>query len=691
MILGGALALAVVSALAWLFLILFRGSFWKADQRLEDVSREREHWPAVVAVIPARDEEGSIGRTVSSLLRQDYPGSFHVIVVDDNSSDGTAAEARHAAEASPERADCLTVLDGVPLSPGWTGKLWAVHQGVRHAEHADPSAAYVLLTDADIEHGPQSLRRLVDHAERGGYDLVSLMVLLQCRSFWERWLIPAFVFFFQKLYPFSWVNDPKRATAAAAGGCMLVRRAALDRIGGIQAIGDRLIDDCALAAAIKKGGRIWLGLTKDTISLRRYDSLSDIWGMVARSAFEQLKHSAVLLLMTVIAMAVIYLMPPLAVIAGIGAADPVLTAVGLAAYAGMAAAYRPTLRLYGMNWGWAAGLPGAGLLYVLMTLDSARRHWRGKGGAWKGRYHGSGLEAVALSGEAMGFMTTATLSPDVAEAHAHVEAIVKQSKTSFFWAMRRLGEDKRRAMYAVYAFCRDVDDIADDPGLQSNKIVQLDAWREEIERLYAGAPLRFIGQALLAPLHRYGLRKKDFMALIDGMEMDAHDKVRIPDKATLELYCDRVACAVGRLSNRIFGIDEDTGDRVAYALGQALQLTNILRDVYEDAQRNRLYLPESLLHDYRVDVPNDARMLLSHPLLPTVCRVLAQDAARRFGEAEKILATCDRAQMRPAIMMMESYRRIFRKLQNAGWQRLDSPVSLSKAEKLWVLLRHGIL
>ncbi|MEQ8194244.1 MAG: squalene/phytoene synthase family protein, partial [Rhodospirillales bacterium] len=214
---------------------------------------------------------------------------------------------------------------------------------------------------------------------------------------------------------------------------------------------------------------------------------------------------------------------------------------------------------------------------------------------------------------------------------------------------------------------------------------------KEIGRLYADTPSRAISRALSGPMKQYGLRRRDFDALIDGMEMDAHDSVRIPDMATLELYCDRVACAVGRLSNRIFGIDEETGDEVAFALGQALQLTNILRDVHEDAQRNRLYLPENLLRDHGIDVPSDARMVLSHPALPSVCRSVARDAERRFEEAENTLASCDPVQMRPAIMMMEAYRRIFRKLQDVGWRRFDPPVSLSKAEKLWVVFRYGIL
>jgi hopene-associated glycosyltransferase HpnB len=360
---------AALSLIVWLALLFFRGGFWRADQRLDTDMPEPDAWPAVVAVIPARNEAATIGRTVASLLGQDYPGAFSVIVVDDNSDDGTAA----AAGVS----DRLSVVSGKPLPAGWTGKLWAVHQGLDHVT----DAAFVLLTDADIEHSPHSLRRLVAKAEEGGLDLVSLMVLLRCQRAWERLLIPAFVFFFQKLFPFSRVNDPTRPEAAAAGGCMLVRRAAFERAGGVEAIRDRLIDDCALAAAIKPGGPIWLGLTGDVHSLRSYERLGEIWTMVARTAYEQLRRSPLALIGTVMGMAIIYLVPPLAVASGEGIA----AACGLAAWLLMIAAYRPTLRLYGLPAWYGLMLPVAALLYTLMTVDSARRHRRGRGGAWKGR------------------------------------------------------------------------------------------------------------------------------------------------------------------------------------------------------------------------------------------------------------------------------------------------------------------
>ncbi|MEO5338269.1 MAG: glycosyltransferase [Magnetospirillum sp. WYHS-4] len=364
------MSVAVLAVLlAWVGLLLFRGGFWKADQRLNGAP-DREHWPDVVAVIPARDEAPTIGATVASLLGQDYPGRLHVVVIDDNSTDGTAAAAGIS--------DRLTTIAGQPLPAGWTGKLWAVHQGIMEAVRQMPDARYLLLTDADILHEPGNLRRLVDKAEWDSLDLVSLMVHLRCESFWERLLIPAFVFFFQKLYPFPWVNDPDRRTAGAAGGCMLVRRETLEQAGGIAAIRDRVIDDCALAALLKKEGPIWLGLARDgTRSLRAYESLGDVWRMVARTAFVQLDRSVFKLVGTVAGMAFLYLLPPLGALAGHPSA--------LLAWLLMAYAYGPTLVIYRRPAWESLLLPVAAFLYTLMTLDSARRHWLGKGGAWKGR------------------------------------------------------------------------------------------------------------------------------------------------------------------------------------------------------------------------------------------------------------------------------------------------------------------
>lgn len=672
---------ALVTVLLWAGILLFRGRFWLADQRLEDAARDLDKWPEIICVIPARDEAATIGITVTSLLGQDYPGAFSIIVVDDNSRDGTVA-------AVPSNSR-VTVVAGKPLPGGWTGKLWAVDQGLQKAAEVAPDAEYILLTDADIEHDPESLRRLVAKAEEG-LDLVSLMVLLKVGNFWEKFLIPAFVFFFQKLYPFAWVNDPGRKTAAAAGGCMLVRRRALERIGGVAAIKGEVIDDCALAAAIKNsGGGIWLGLTTKVRSMRAYDGLSDIWSMVTRTAFVQLRHSALMLAAAVLAMGVLYLAPPGFVFFGIADGSASQLALGVLAWALMAEAYRPTLTLYRLSSWRAWGLPLAALLYCAMTVDSARRHWRGGGGAWKGRSYRKNASAVGAdvgAGAASG-VTIAAMN-DAPELQ--VAEIVRRARTSFYWAMRRLPAARRNAMFAIYAFCREVDDIADDPGVEADKNRRLDEWRGEIERLYSGDPQMPISRALASPVARFGLGREDFLHVIDGMKMDARESLRIADMSELEDYCDRVACAVGRLSNRVFGIDAETGDRVAAALGEALQLTNILRDLAEDAARDRLYLPLSLLRAHGIDGEDPAKVL-AHPNLAKACVDIADLAKRRFYEAAALLDRCDRAQMRPAVMMMEVYRRIFERLVARGWSSINERVSLSKAEKLWVVFRYGII
>jgi phytoene synthase len=246
-------------------------------------------------------------------------------------------------------------------------------------------------------------------------------------------------------------------------------------------------------------------------------------------------------------------------------------------------------------------------------------------------------------------------------------------------------------MFAVYAFCREVDDIADDPGEVPAKLVGLGQWRDEVVRLYDHAPRLPISRALLRPVRRFGLRKADFLAVIDGMEMDAADRLRIADMDELILYCDRVACAVGRLSNRVFGVDEATSDRLARALGQALQLTNILRDLDEDARRDRLYLPEDMLRAHGVTVTDDACGVLEHPAAAAVCERIAEIARERFAEAATILAECDRRDTRPAMIMMQVYRRTLRRLMFRGWRRWAEPISVSPAEKLWVAFRYGIV
>ena len=377
--------IAALALAAWIYLVFFHGFFWRADQRLPASTPGPDPWPDVAAVIPARDEAAVIGGAVESLLRQDYAGEMRVVVVDDGSQDGTAEAARAAAQGR-EAADRLTLVAAPPLPEGWSGKLWAVHNGIAAVP---ANRRYLLLTDADIVHAPDAVRRLVAKAESGpadgGFDLVSLMVKLHCASFAERLLIPAFVFFFQKLYPFPWVNDRARSTAGAAGGCMLVRREALERAGGIAAIKSALIDDCALAAALKKNGAIWLGLAETSLSVRRYPRIGDVWRMVARSAYTQLRHSPLLVLGTVLGMALLYLVPPLALVLCPFVGAWTAAAMGAAAFALMLHAYRPTWELYRGDDPAILLLPLAGLLYAAMTVSSALRHFSGKGGAWKGR------------------------------------------------------------------------------------------------------------------------------------------------------------------------------------------------------------------------------------------------------------------------------------------------------------------
>ena len=378
---------AAIAAAAWLYLLLSRGGFWRAQPCLDSQTPPAlAHHPAVVAVVPARNEAQGIETCLRSLFAQDHCGPFRVILVDDGSEDGTSDIARDTARAV-NAADRLDIIRSQPLPPGWTGKLWAVAQGVRRAESLAPD--YLWLTDADIAHDVSELRRLAAIAESENRDLVSLMVLLRCESFWERLLIPAFVFFFQMLFPFPQVNDPGKRIAAAAGGSMLVRRTALEAAGSIAAIRDAVIDDCALANRIKERGAIWLGLTKRTRSLRPYRSLREIWHMVARSAYAQLKYSPLLLAVSVTGLAIVFAVPVVAFVAGFATDNAPAATLGTAALCMMWAGYRPMLRFYGQDHRRGALLlPVAALLYCAMTVDSAWRHYRGNGGGWKGRSYG---------------------------------------------------------------------------------------------------------------------------------------------------------------------------------------------------------------------------------------------------------------------------------------------------------------
>ncbi|SEC07030.1 hopene-associated glycosyltransferase HpnB [Rhizobiales bacterium GAS191] len=387
---------ALVSVLSlgiWAYLLLARGRFWRCDERddtLPLLPRETKvgdalhAWPSVTAVVPARDEAATIAHTILSLLRQDYAGRFSVVLVDDQSSDDTAAIASAAAKALGA-ASQLAIVTGMNIPPGWTGKLWAMRQGLAAVENVATPSEFILFTDADIAYEPQALRRLVEIALVRESVLTSLMVKLRCESLAEHLLVPAFVFFFQKLYPFAWVNDPARATAAAAGGCMLARCDVLKSAGGLEAVRGALIDDCALGALMKKRGPVWLGLTESVHSLRAYPAFGDFRRMVVRSAFAELRYSTLNLIATVAGMALIYLVPPLMTLFAHGAAQ----AAGAIAWAMMAVAFAPTLRFYGRPVLFGLALPAIAAVYTGFTIESAWQYWRGRGGHWKGRFQAS--------------------------------------------------------------------------------------------------------------------------------------------------------------------------------------------------------------------------------------------------------------------------------------------------------------
>ncbi len=394
-------SIAGLSLLAWVFLLLARGGYWRVrptlDAQAGAAASPSVVLPSVVAVIPARDEADILGDTLPTVLTQNYPGAFRVVLVDDRSEDGTGDVAR-AAAAECGRSERLTVVGGEPLSPGWAGKVWAMAQGVAHP--AAQSADFIWFTDADIAHRPGILRAMVQKAEEDRRDLVSLMARLRVDSGWDRLLIPAFVYFFSKLYPFRFVADPHRRTAGAAGGTMLVRRTALARAGGLEAIHGALIDDCALGRSMKRSGsRIWLGFTRSADSVRRYGSLRSTWDMVARSAYTQLHTSCLLLLGTVLGMVFLYAVPPAAAAAGLAAAVRGVPGAGFLAVLGGAAwllltlSFIPIVRHHRAGWPVSPLLPVAGALYVAMTIDSARWHAAGRGGAWKGRVQAPAGEA----------------------------------------------------------------------------------------------------------------------------------------------------------------------------------------------------------------------------------------------------------------------------------------------------------
>jgi hopene-associated glycosyltransferase HpnB len=387
------LVIAALAFAAWVYLLAARGGFWRIAPRdgALPAAPEMAAWPRVVVVIPARDEADVIAANVRSLLTQDYPGAFSLIVVDDHSSDETVAAVQGAGAGAPPGR--LTVLAAPGLPDGWTGKLWALEHGIRHAEALPEPPEFLLLTDADIRHAGDTLTTLVSRARRDRLVLASLMARLNCESFAERALVPAFIFFFRMLYPFAWVNRLQRATAAAAGGCMLVHRQSLRMAGGMASIRGELIDDCALARLLKKEGPIWIGLTERVRSTRAYRSFGETRRMIARCAYTQLRCSPAWLAVTSAAMLVVFVAPPVIVLSGDGAAR-FLAAL---AWVGMACAFVPTLRFYRVSTWWGIALPAIAATYLLLTLESAWLHLRGRGGEWKGRIRGRDLRPASRS------------------------------------------------------------------------------------------------------------------------------------------------------------------------------------------------------------------------------------------------------------------------------------------------------
>lgn len=370
------LALAIVTVVIWLALLVGWYGFWRADQRAPLSPEPLAAWPSVVAIVPARDEAATIPFSLTGLIEQRYQGAYEIVLADDSSSDDTVAMAGRLASDTERK---LTVVEAGSLPAGWAGKLWTLHRGIEEASRHKPD--YYWLTDADIAHKPQVLASLVAHAEAERLALASLMVKLPTRTMWEKLLVPAFIFYFALLYPFRAINDPASRIAGAAGGSLLVRRDALEAIGGIGAIKGAIIDDCALAQAVKGSGRrIWIGLAERSRSLRRYRNLSDFWSMVARSAYPQLEYSPLRLAIALVGLAVAFLAPPLLVL------DGGLTALfGLVAWGLMSWAYAPTVNYHGLSPLWSMTLPLAALLFAAMTIASAVGHYRGQPAQWRGR------------------------------------------------------------------------------------------------------------------------------------------------------------------------------------------------------------------------------------------------------------------------------------------------------------------
>ncbi len=551
--------LAALSLAIWLYLLIFRGHFWLFRER--DTAGfavdGKAVWPSVVAVIPARNEADGIERALQSLNAQVYPGEFRIIVVDDQSTDDTVRRVRNFASSR------ITLISGSPRPPGWTGKLWALSQGIAAAEAGKPE--FLWLTDADIVHSADNLAQLVGRAQSGRFVMVSLMARLSCESFAERFLIPAFVFFFSMLLPFSWVNRRKSQTAAAAGGCMLVRCDALASAGGIESIRGEIIDDCALARRMKRQGPIWLGLTLRAVSIRPYATFDEIRGMVARSAFAQLRYSWALLVVTLLGLGVIYGAPPLLAIFGSG---PTRLIAGLA-WVCMVVAFWPISRFYGQVPVSGLALPAIAGCYAGFTLDSAVQHLRGRGGMWKGRPQAMGA---------------------VADDAAHT--VLSSGKThrdeNFPVASLLIAPRHRGIILAFYRFVREADDIADNAEADAElKLRLLDEMGRtllgESDSVSSGVNLRaMLSERALSPQHA--------LDLLEAFRRDV-TKLRYSDWEDLVDYCSFSAMPVGRFVLDVHGESRTTWP-MNDALCAGLQIINHIQDCGADYRNlNRVYIP----------------------------------------------------------------------------------------------------
>ncbi len=598
-----------------------------------------------------------IALSVGSLLRQDYPGAFSVVVVDDQSTDGTAAAAS-AAASEAQAADRLQIVTGTGPPPGWTGKLSAMRQGLAEVEAGAVKPEFVLFTDADIAYAPHVLSRLVGIARANNSVLTSLMVKLRCESAAELWLAPAFVFFFQMLYPFAWVNDPRRATAAAAGGCMLVRRQALHAAGGLEAVRGALIDDCALGALMKGRGPIWLGLTEDVRSLRAYPFLSDFGRMVARSAFAELRYSPLRLAGAIGGMALVYLAPPLFVLFARGPAQ----AAGALAWAMMALSLMPTLRLYRTAAYWRPRPSGhCGSLCRLhlqlraTILAGARRLLeRANPGADAGDGARMTTVSEALSGKGAG-------------------------DENFPVASWLLSEERRGPILAFYRFVRAADDVADHPSLSpETKLKLLDDLDDALTGRGAPDPH---AEPLRLALSQTGLSPKHALDLLKAFRLDAR-KDRYANWSELMDYCALSAAPVGRFVLDVHGEDPSIWP-ASDALCSALQIINHLQDCAEDYKRlNRVYLPLDTLAAHGASVE-----MLDAPKAPPALRDALAELARRtsalVGRGGALMPQIRDVRLGAEIAAIHALaRRLARDLESRD--PLSERVHLGKAGSAWV-------